>query len=91
MTDPTTLEEALDQLRTARSEIDRLAAAVPVPNVVRPTGGDAPDAVYLSSDLRDPVFFQAHRRGILKAAAEGRIVNDGPDWRIGGKRKEGAK
>jgi hypothetical protein len=88
MTDPTTLEQAIAELRTARAEIDRLAA---VPNVVRPTGGDAPNAVFLSSDLRDPVFFQAHRRGILKAASEGRIVNDGPDWRVGGKRKEGAK
>jgi hypothetical protein len=92
MTDDTRPPDAAEAARLAaenaelRRELARLTAPA-APTLVR-KGSDR--HVYLRSDLTDARFFAEHRADILKAASEGRIVDDMPDWRTS-RRKEGAK
>ena len=76
-----------DEISALRAENARLRGLVgpDEPALVRRT----PDkAVYLRSDLRDARFFAEHRASILRAASEGRIVDDSPDWKIPGAKSQ---
>lgn len=49
------------------------------------------EPTFYRSDLRDPVFYQAHKAEIIKAQARpGGIIDDLPEWRVGPKPKDAA-
>jgi hypothetical protein len=64
------------QMRALLNKFPYLAKAPAISATNGGTSDGKPPVTFTRSQLRDPVFFQKHKADILKAQAEGRIVDE---------------
>lgn len=78
------LAEAIARAERAEAELAEFRSkALPAKTVVQ--AADTSALVFTRSALADPATWKQYgQRVILKAAAEGRVIDDKPEWRLKG-------